>query len=46
MFNEDGKLIVIHEYPANNLQPFLNPICKDTYKALPKIYGSNKKKRY
>ena len=46
MFNEEGKLIVIHEYPTPSLQPFLNPICKDTYHALPKIYGQQKRKRY
>lgn len=46
MYNEEGKLMIIHEYQGEDLQPFLNPICKSTYEALPKIYGKNRKKRY
>jgi len=46
MMNDEGKLIVIHEFPRPNMQPFLNPICKDTYDSLPKIYGRKGKKRY
>ena len=46
MYNEDGKLMIIHEYQGEDLQPFLNHICKSTYEALPKIYGNNRKKRY
>jgi len=46
MYNEEGKLMIIHEYQGEDLQPFLNPICKSTYEALPKIYGNNRKKRY
>jgi hypothetical protein len=38
---------VIDEYPsAPAVKPFLNPICKGTYDALPKIYGRKGKKRY
>jgi hypothetical protein len=46
MYNEEDKLLIIHEYQGEDLQPFLNPICKSTYEALPKIYGKNRKKRY
>jgi hypothetical protein len=40
---------VIDEYPSSSLpppKPFMNPICKGTYDALPKIYGRKGKKRY
>lgn len=46
MFNEEGKLIVIHEYQPPEFSPFLNPICKNTYNALPKIYGHTRKRKY
>ncbi len=44
MFIEPPSLVVIDEYPTP--LPFVNPICKDTYEALPKIYGKRGKRKY
>jgi hypothetical protein len=37
---------VIYEYPPPDMQHFLNPVCKGTFDALPKIYGKQAKKKY
>lgn len=46
MMNDTDKLLIIHEFPRPNMQPFLNPICKDTFDSLPRIYGRKGKKKY